>query len=116
MSETLEQVLQDAVKEATVLRQHGHQDQAKTLERMAEKVRASAEEYLDWLPEQLATLYTGRAVPWLRARFAGWEARGLARWAHRRRQYRRIVLEHRGNVDAARAAGERAVRELRGRR
>lgn len=109
MTDTLEHVLEEALKEAAVLRQHGHTEQAKTLERMAEKVRASAAEYLDWLSEQNARLYTGRSERWLRSRFLDWEPRGLARWHHGRRQYRRIILEHRGNAEAAFAAGQRGA-------
>lgn len=112
MADSLEQVLEEALKEAGVLREHGHQDQADTLERLVTKVRASAAQYLDWLPEQDAMLYTGRSVEWLRRRFKEWEERGVARWHHGRRQYRRIILEHRGNAEAAREAGKRAAMGL----
>jgi hypothetical protein len=110
---SLEDVLQEAEAEAVVLRQHGHTDQAKTLERIVQKVRASAEEYLDWLNESNARIYTGRSERWLRGRFLDWEPRGLARWHHGRRQYRRIILEHRGNAEAAFAAGQRAALDAR---
>jgi len=106
---SLEEVLQEAEAEAIVLRQHGHLDQAKTLERMIQKVRASAAEYLEWMSEEDATLYTGRNVRWLRSRFAAWERRGHARWHHARRQYRRIILEHRGNAESALTAGRSAA-------
>lgn len=110
MSERLDQVLTDAKEQASILRFHGHHDQAAALEKFVARVEGSAAEYLAWLTEPEAVLYSGRTVEWLRGRFAGWEARGLARYEHRRRHYRRIVLEHRGNADAARAAGERAGR------
>ena len=110
MSESLDQVLTDAKEQAAILRFHGHHDQAKALETLVSRVASSAAEYLAWLTEPEAILYSGRTVEWLRGRFSGWEARGLARYEHRRRHYRRIILEHRGNADAARAAGERAGR------
>lgn len=112
----LEEVLQEAEAEALVLRQHGHHDQAKTIERLVQKVREAASEYLDWLSESNARLYTGRSERWLRSRFTALEQRRLARVHHHRRQYRRIALEHRGTADAAREAGERAVLEMRRRR
>lgn len=110
MSESLDQVLTDAREQAQILRFHGHHDQAAALEKFVARVKQSASEYLAWLTESEAMLYTGRSVEWLRSRFRGWESRGLARYEHRRRHYRRIALEHRGNADAARAAGERAGR------
>jgi hypothetical protein len=110
MSETLDQVLTDAKEQASVLRYHGHHDQARALEDFVSRVSGAASEYLAWMSETEATLYTGRTVEWLRGRFAAWEQRGLARYEHRRRHYRRIILEHRGNAEAARAAGERAGR------
>ena len=106
----LNQVLTDAREQAQVLRYHGHQAQARVLEEFADRVAESAAEFLVWVSEPEAQLYTGRSVEYLRGRFAGWEARGLARREKRQRYYRRIILEHRGNAEAARAAGQRAAR------
>ena len=108
---TVEQVLADARERVTALRFEGHPIQAASVARVVEDVAAALTEYLTTLSEAEAMLYTGRKADYLRALFAAWEARGLAMWDEPRRQrrFRRCVLEHRGNAEAARAAGERAA-------
>jgi hypothetical protein len=109
----LDQVLADARQEVVILRSNGNKLQAKTLERFADRVAASMVDYLTWLPEDRATLYSGLKAPALRSRFPSLELRGLAKWDEggRRRLYRRQALEHRGNAEAAREAGRRAAGE-----
>lgn len=108
----LNQVLADARGEAAVLRSHGHVLQAESIEKVVEAVAGAMDDYLTLLTESEAMLFTGRKQPYLRDRFWDWQHRGLACWdePHRRRLYRRIALEHRGNAEAAQAAGREAVR------
>lgn len=106
----IEQVLADAAERATMLRMEGHPIQAGAIERVLAEVRAALPEYLEWLPESAACLYTGRSPEYLRARFGRWQARGLAEFRGRVRYFRRCALEHRGNADAIREAGRRAAR------
>jgi hypothetical protein len=105
-----EDVLADLRGEAAVLRRAGHVNQADRDLALAEKLVASMPEYFAWLTEEQAATYTGHNGDWLRARFTAWEARGLAKLEGRHRSYRRCILEHRGNAEAAREAGRRAVR------
>ena len=106
----LDQVLADARQEVVILRANGNKLQAKTLERFADLVAESMVDYLTWLTEERATLYTGLKAPALRRRFPALEERGLAKWDNqgRRRLYRQIGLNHRGNIEAAREEGRRA--------
>jgi hypothetical protein len=108
---TLEQVLADAREEANVLRVHSHRAQAESIDKVCAAVATMMADYLTWLNEADAELYTGLKTPALRARFASLQQRGLAKWDHERRQrmYRRVALEHRGNNEAAREAGRRAA-------
>jgi hypothetical protein len=106
-------VVADWRERASVLRTTGYANDARLIERMCGDVTTAAEEYFAWLSESEAMLYEGRRTrdP-LRNRFAELEARGLARREGRYRYYRRIALRHRGNAEAAREAGRRAVRRV----
>jgi hypothetical protein len=106
---TLEQLLADTAEQAAILRRHGHTGQADALTAIVEGVRQACPEFMALLSEDAASTYSGRTVAWLRARFPQWVARGLAEQVGPRRYYRRCVLEHRGNANAARAAGRRAA-------
>lgn len=106
----LETVLADAREEAAILRVHSHKAQADSIEKVCDAVATSMADYLAWMNEAEAMLYTGRRQPYLRERFAAWELKGLARWDGHRRLYRRLVLPHRGNAESAREAGRRAAR------
>lgn len=106
---TLEQVIADAREEAAVLRRHHQAAIADAIGRLADAVQASALDYLNWLSESEARLRSGHDVPWLRARFAQWAEQGLAEWRGAKRYYRAVVIPQRPNLDAARAAGRRAV-------
>lgn len=105
----LGQLLADMRGEAAVLRAHGQGGQARTLEGACERVAEVMTDYLVELTETEAALYTGRRPETVRTWFPSLEARGLARLRKDRRVYRRIGLEHRGNAEAAREAGRRAV-------
>lgn len=108
---TLEQAVADIRERVMMLRVEGHPVQAASVERALDEILATLPEYLAVLSEREAVDYSGRSVDYLRARFARWEARGLADWRGRMRVYRQCVLEHHGNVSAAREAGRRAGRE-----
>lgn len=108
-----EEVIANLHERVTMLRAEGHPIQAQSMARAIEELVATLPEYLTWLTEGEAVLYTGRSVQYLRARFGAWAARGMARWDPARpriRQFRRCVLEHRGNADAARELGRRVAR------
>jgi hypothetical protein len=106
---TLEDLIASLGNDAAVLRLHGHPAQAAKLDQLADDIRAAVPEHLAWLSEADARLYSGRGVEYLRGQFHGWERRGLAEWRGKHRFFRRCVLPHRGNLEAARLAGERAV-------
>ena len=108
---TFEDVVADLRERVTLLRMEGHPIQASSMERALDQVLETLGEFTAWLSEGEATGYTGRSAEYLRARFGRWAERGLAKFEGRTRWYRRCVLEHRGNVAAAREAGRRAARE-----
>jgi hypothetical protein len=106
----LEDVLADLRGEAAVLRANGHGAQAQSIERACTQVAESMAAYLDWLSEDEAHSRSGKSVDWLRQRFPGWLDLGLARLSESRpprRQYRRITIPIRANLDAARADARR---------
>ena len=106
---SLEQVLADAREDAQALRRHGHKHDAELIEALADKVQASAYEYLNWLTESEARLRSGHSVEFLRVRFPAWLKAGLARWDGKKRQYRAVVVPQRANREAAREAGRRSA-------
>jgi hypothetical protein len=106
---SLDELLANWRGEAAVLRARGHVADAKLLEQCADEVADTSSEYLTWLSEREAILYSGRSVDYLRGKFEQLALRGLAKAHGRTRYYRRACLEHRGNAEAARAAGRRAA-------
>ena len=110
MSDSLEQVLADERGSAQVLRAAGHTREADNIDRLLDRVRSSAIDYLDWLTEGEARLRSGKSVEWLRARFAVWAAAGHAKADGRRRLYRQLVIPRRANESAARESGRRGER------
>lgn len=114
MSRSLEQVLADHRGEAQVIRAHGHKAQADSIERVVDDVAEVMEAYLDWLSESQAMSRSNRSVEFLRARFSDWEAADMARWSDEkpaRRQYRRLIIPLRANLDAARAEALREAQK-----
>jgi len=110
MTEPLEQVLGELHDEARVLAKYGDERVAKIISGIIKRVRDAAEDYITWLSEGDAQLWTGRSERWLRARFVEWERGGHAKKERGRRYYRAVVLPHRENVSAAYRAGEAAAR------
>lgn len=110
MAETLDQVIADGRGEAAVLRAHGHRAQAESLAAFVERVADAARPYLTWLSDAEAKMRSGKSVEWLRARFAAWEAAGLAKMVGRKRYYRELVIPVRAHEDEARELGRRGER------
>jgi len=106
---TLEQVLADVRGEAAVLRANGHKAQADSMDAVVDRVRDCMGPYLDWLTEDEARARSGRSVEWLRGQLPEWEALGLAKRDGKRRLYRRLIVPRRPNLEAARAAAQRAA-------
>lgn len=110
---TLEQVLADARGDAAVLRRHGQASVADALERLADAVAASAEDWLVFLSETDAHLRSGLSERWLRSRFSQWEREGHARVKGGEHQYRACVIPRRARIGAAAERGRQAATELR---
>jgi len=106
----LEDVLADLRAEAAVLPANGRGCEADSSERASTRDAESMASYLDWLTEDEAHSRSAKSVEWLRTRFAGWLDLGLARYSDTRparRQYRRVIIPVRANLDAARAEARR---------
>jgi hypothetical protein len=99
---------------ADVLDSVGHDREASLVRQIVAEVERSAEDWLTWLPEGDAMLRSGRARPWLRARFPQWERDGHARMRGRERQYRLCVVPSRTDASSAAADGADAARRMRG--
>lgn len=106
----LHQVITDWRGDASVLRRHGQHALAEQLDKCADEVFAAAEEWLTFVPEGDAALYSGETVRWLQRRFTAWERRGMARKDGRIRMYRLCALPRRAETHAAYEAGRRAAR------
>jgi hypothetical protein len=96
---TLEEILASEREDAAVLRARGLADRAADIERVCDRVQESLGNYLRWLSETEAILWSGRSAKYLRDRFAGWVAQGDARKVGRNRQYRASAIPR--NVDVA---------------
>lgn len=106
----LRQVLADAREEASLLRRHGHPEQADSIVRLADAVAASARDYLWWLSESDALARCGMSLRWLRVQYRAWLATGNARRDnHGNRWYRALVVPQRVHKSAAREAGRAAA-------
>lgn len=103
MRETLEEVLEDELRQAGVLKHNDHDHDARLIKRICRRVLDATEDYLVFLNEKEAALWSAKSAEWLRARFPRWERRGHAKKIGRVRSYRRIVLEPRVDVARVRA-------------
>jgi hypothetical protein len=102
--------LADERGQAAVLRHNGHVHDAELLERVCARVAQAARDYLLWLGEPDAALWSGKSAAWLRSRFEEWREHGNAEMRGRVRHYRAICLPRRLDLDAAREAGRRGER------
>ena len=113
MSETrrdLAQVITDWHGDAAVLRRHSQHALAEQLERCAVEVQTAAEEFLTWLTESEAVLFSGETARWLQSRFPSLERRGMAVKEGRVRRYRQCALPRRAETASAFEAGRQAAR------
>lgn len=107
----LAEVIADWRGDAAVLRRRGNAAAAEMLEQCADQAARAAEEWLLWLTEGEATLRSGHAVAWLRARFEDWRRAGHARQTGRHtRIYRACIIPRRVNVVSAAERGRDAAR------
>lgn len=88
----IEDVLSRWQDEAAVLERHGHADEGAALRRRAVEVSEAMPDYLRWLTESEAVLWSSRSLPWLRRQYPEWEAAGYARREGRHRYYRSAIL------------------------
>lgn len=105
----LEAVITEWRAIAATLRRTGHNHSAELIEMVLAEVTPAAEEYIHWLTEDRAQLRSGRSLNWLRHHFAGWQRAGHARLEGRKRLYRMVVIEQRGNALRAWDAGQAAA-------
>lgn len=110
MAETLEQVLADMRGDAAVLRRHGDERVAVSLERFATRAAAAADEFLTFIPETDAQLRSGHAVSWLRALYRELEPGGHAVTRSGVRYYRALLVPRRVDRAALRARAQRLAR------
>lgn len=109
MARSLEQVIADRRESANHAGWLGHAHDAELIRSVLDEVEEAAEDYLRWLSEAEAKLWTGHVTRWLRARYAELEPDGNAKTEHGKRFFRAICLPRRVNADQARAAGRRAA-------
>lgn len=110
---TLETVLADYRSDADALDRTQSASTAKLIRQMCKDVETAAEDFLIFLPEKEAELWSGYAKDWLRKRFPAWERLGHAKYrAHgkRDRLYRRCILPRRADLAAARADAVQTAR------
>lgn len=104
----LEDVIADAREHAAVLRSHGHGNQAKSIEDLADRVSTTMRSYFKWMSESEARLRSGWTVERLKREFPRWEASGFAKLDERdRRRYRECIVPARADKSAAHLAGAR---------
>lgn len=106
----LGQLLTDWRGDAAVLRRRGQHALADQLEQCAVEVSRAGEEWLTWVTESEAALYSGQTARWLQSRFPAWERRGMAKRDGRTRKYRLCVVPRRAETEAAYEAGRDAAR------
>ncbi len=106
----LGQLITDWHGDATVLHRRGQHALAEQLEQCAREVQLAAEEWLTWVTELEAALFSGQTTRWLQSRFPAWERRGMAKRDGRTRKYRLCIVPRRAETDAAFEAGRAAAR------
>lgn len=89
---TIEEQLATYREDANVLDRMGHAKEAATLRRIADEVATALGDYLRWLSESEASLWSGKSERWLRERFEVMLQMGNARKLGRHRQYRAAAL------------------------
>ncbi|MDB4871995.1 MAG: hypothetical protein JWL97_2999 [Gemmatimonadales bacterium] len=112
--EALETVLADMFESLRELeRNHVTLIAPTLLEAFAKRVKDASEDFVVFLPEKEAALWSGRSKVWLRAHYPALERLGHAKKRdHGRgdRTYRRCILPRRADTAAARADAARTAR------
>jgi hypothetical protein len=105
--------LADWRSDADALDRQDQAADAEKLRRQCDAVTKSAEDYLTFLSEKEAVLWSGYSKVWLRQRFPAWQRLGHAKTRERGkgdRLYRRCVLPRRADLAAARANAVQTAR------
>jgi hypothetical protein len=95
---SLEQVIADRRSDADALARNLDARIAGILRNVLDEVEASARDYLTFLSEADAMLWSGKGAGFLRGRFTDWEKAGHAKLKGRARFYRAIVLPRRMQI------------------
>lgn len=107
----LAQVLADERGQAATLRAKGFAREADIADGILDRVKAAAEDYLTWLGEGDAELWSGLRPRTLRRRFRELLDARNARYNDRgQREYRAAALPRRANLAAVREAARRGLR------
>lgn len=91
---TIEELLANYRENAAILEHACAKEQAELYRRVAQEVTDALGDYLRWLSEEEAALWSGKSTRWLRDRFEAMAATmpPTARRAGRHRQYRAAAL------------------------
>lgn len=110
---TLETVLADYRASADALDRTHSASTSKLIRQICKEVEDAAEDFIVFLGETEAILWSGYSKEWLRARYTKWERVGHAKMrdhGKRDRMYRRCILPRRADLAAARADAMRTAR------
>jgi hypothetical protein len=111
---TLETVIADWRSDANALERQHKTTEANELRLKADEVEKAGEDFIVFLGETEAVLWSGHSKEWLRSRFPGWERLGHAKLrdhGKKDRMYRRCILPRRADLAAARADAVRTARQ-----
>ena len=111
---SLEEVIADRREMASHARRTKSFQIAEVLDEAMDEVEKAAEDYLKFLGETEAVLWSGHSKEWLRSRFPAWERLGHAKLrdhGKKDRMYRRCILPRRADLAAARADAVRTARQ-----
>lgn len=111
---TPETVLADYRADADALDRTHSTSAAKLIRQMCDDFEKSAEDFIVFLGETEAVLWSGHSKEWLRSRFPAWERLGHAKLrdhGKKDRMYRRCILPRRADLAAARADAVRTARQ-----
>lgn len=106
----LVQILADARGDAAVLRKHGQEQMASTIETLCDQIDTATEDYRRFIPEADAITRSGHHAAWWRARFPALEREGHAKKERGVRLYRLMIVPTRARLAEARARGRAAAR------
>lgn len=112
MRKQLETIIADWRSNADAADRIGEGDKARLIRTIIGEVSDSATDYLTFVSETEAILYSSKSKAWLRSQFPAWERQGNARYSGRKlRLYRRCVLPRRAEIGRVTADAEQAARD-----